>query len=42
MVDSSNAVYLSGFALGAGVVLKTLGEMGELAVTEYSVRSAAY
>ena len=37
----SDAVYLSGFSLGAGVVLKALGEMGELALTEYGVRGAA-
>ena len=34
-------IYLSGFSLGANVVLKTLGELGEMALTEYNVHGSA-
>lgn len=34
-------VYLSGFSLGANVVVKTLGELGETAVTLYNIHGAA-
>jgi predicted alpha/beta-fold hydrolase len=34
-------VYLSGFSLGANVVLKCLGELGEAAVHDYNVAGAA-
>jgi len=34
-------VYLSGFSLGANVVIKTLGELGDAAMTLYNVQGAA-
>ena len=34
-------VYLSGFSLGANVVIKTLGELGDAALTLYNVQGAA-
>ena len=34
-------IYLSGFSLGANVVLKTLGELGETAMTKYNVQGAS-
>jgi len=34
-------LYLAGFSLGANVVLKCLGELGETALTQYNVHGAA-
>lgn len=34
-------LYLSGFSLGANVVLKTLGELGESAMSTYNIRGAS-
>eukprot|EP00978_Attheya_sp_CCMP212_P015829 scaffold40970_cov49-Attheya_sp.AAC.2 len=39
--DSIDGLYLSGFSLGANVVLKALGELGDAAHTLYNVRGAA-
>ena len=45
-IDQDNSfkkrpVYLSGFSLGANVVIKTLGELGDAAMTLYNVQGAA-
>jgi len=34
-------IYLSGFSMEANIVLKTLGELGSVATTRYSIRGAA-
>lgn len=39
--SSSSPIYLAGFSMGANVVLKALGEMGERAALEYNIRGAA-
>lgn len=38
---TSGPVYLTGFSLGANVVLKCLGELGATAVTDYNIAGAA-
>jgi predicted alpha/beta-fold hydrolase len=38
---SSKPIYLSAFSLGANVMMKALGELGEDAVTKYNVQGAA-
>jgi len=40
-IHAPSPIYLSGFSLGANVVLKCLGELGERAVTEYNIQGAA-
>jgi len=39
--DPKWPIYLSGFSLGANVVLKALGELGESAQTMYNIRGAS-
>ena len=38
---TNGPVYLTGFSLGANVVLKCLGELGSTAVTDYNIAGAA-
>ncbi|GAX18977.1 uncharacterized protein FisN_8Hh198 [Fistulifera solaris] len=39
--NTTSPVYLAGFSMGANVVLKALGEMGEQAALDYNIRGAA-
>lgn len=39
--DRSQPIYLSGFSLGANVMIKALGELKESAVDKYNIRGAA-
>lgn len=39
--NSTTPIYLAGFSMGANVVLKALGELGETAVRDYNIRGAA-
>jgi predicted alpha/beta-fold hydrolase len=40
-INDSSRLYLTGFSLGANVVLKCLGELGATAVTDYNIYGAA-
>jgi hypothetical protein len=39
--SNQGPIYLSGFSMGANVVPKCLGELGERAVTDYNIRGAS-
>ena len=40
-ITAEQPIYISGKSLGANVVLKALGEMGDSAVTEFNIQGAA-